>query len=737
MDAFTLVALVLAGIASVTVGIFVLVRDKSSSENISFFGISMGIFCWALGIAGFLLTDDFDTALMWAKFYYFAPIILVLSAIVFAIRFAITIPIPKWLLVLLFFTGATLAALLLVIPTFLTSHIVEDDYGKRVVLGTVAYSVYGVYLLLAFAVTLAIMWLKSGRLNEFYQRQQARMFFVGFGTASLLGLYFNLILPFFGNYSLIMIGPVCTTIFVSTTAYAIAKHHMFDIRAFVVRTVIYALSTILLALTFVAPIVICLFLILEFKIEATHLVVAVVIITLTATNYAKIRAKFDKITAKIFFRDVYEPAKLLSELNQTLASTIELKDLLAKTTQLIDRTIRPEFCVFYLNDEKKEYTRAVGDSKDLLEQITIKKVAECLESIMDDDVYIPRLQAKMSDTRQHLLKEKNIAAVAQLKTRQHEGFFHIGYMLLGSRKSGQQYDVQDIQVLVATANTLAIAIQNALHFEEIRHFNKTLQERVEEQTRKYRTANEKLKKLDETKDEFISMASHQLRTPLTSVKGYLSMVLEGDAGPLKPQQEQLLKQSFMSSQRMVNLIADLLNLSRLNTGKFVIETAPTDLRVIVDQEIAQLHETAKAKNITLTYVNPKTFSLLPLDEGKIHQVVMNFIDNAIYYTPEGGQIEVSLNETPSHIEFRVQDSGIGVPREMQHKLFGKFYRADNARRMRPDGTGLGLYMAKKVVVAQGGSIIFASQEGKGSTFGFRFSKRHVTTHNQTLPSEKA
>jgi signal transduction histidine kinase len=96
----------------------------------------------------------------------------------------------------------------------------------------------------------------------------------------------------------------------------------------------------------------------------------------------------------------------------------------------------------------------------------------------------------------------------------------------------------------------------------------------------------------------------------------------------------------------------------------------------------------------------------------------------------GGTVDISLSEVGSAIEFRVKDSGIGVPREMQHKLFGKFFRADNARRMRPDGTGLGLYMAKKVVLAQGGSIIFESREGKGSTFGFRFSKSSLKPHSE-------
>jgi signal transduction histidine kinase len=101
---------------------------------------------------------------------------------------------------------------------------------------------------------------------------------------------------------------------------------------------------------------------------------------------------------------------------------------------------------------------------------------------------------------------------------------------------------------------------------------------------------------------------------------------------------------------------------------------------------------------------------------------MNFIDNAIYYTPSGGTVTVALRETPATVEYTVKDTGIGVPKAVQHKLFTKFYRAQNAQQARPDGTGLGLFMAKKVVAAQGGAIIFESEEGKGSTFGFRFNK---------------
>jgi len=127
----------------------------------------------------------------------------------------------------------------------------------------------------------------------------------------------------------------------------------------------------------------------------------------------------------------------------------------------------------------------------------------------------------------------------------------------------------------------------------------------------------------------------------------------------------------------------------------------------------------------MKFNKPAKFPQLMLDETKIRQVVMNFTDNAIYYTPAGGSITLDLKETPQSIEFTVKDTGIGVPKAEQHHLFTKFYRAGNARKARPDGTGLGLFMAKKVVVAQGGAIIFKTQEGKGSTFGFSFAEEKL------------
>jgi signal transduction histidine kinase len=205
------------------------------------------------------------------------------------------------------------------------------------------------------------------------------------------------------------------------------------------------------------------------------------------------------------------------------------------------------------------------------------------------------------------------------------------------------------------------------------------------------------------------------------VKGYISLLLDEDAGKINKTQREMLDQAFYASSKMVYLIADLLNISRLKSGKFVITPSSLNLAEIIEQELDQLKDNAKSHRITIRYIKPKDFPNTNMDETKTRQVIMNFLDNAIYYTPPGGTIEVKLGHDDKSIELKVIDSGMGVPAQDQPHLFTKFYRGSNAKKIRPDGTGIGLYMAKKIIVAQGGTILFSSTFGKGSTFGFRIS----------------
>jgi len=294
----------------------------------------------------------------------------------------------------------------------------------------------------------------------------------------------------------------------------------------------------------------------------------------------------------------------------------------------------------------------------------------------------------------------------------------IGYVCLGEHRTST-YGRRDQRVLRTVADELIIAIRNALSVQEVKDLNENLQQRIDAATRELRASNAQLQKLDESKDEFISMASHQLRTPLTSIKGYVSMLMDGDAGKVTNDQKHLLEEAFISSERMVRLIGDFLNVSRLQTGKFMVDKHPLSLAKIVAQEIEGLGPNANARGLKFIYNEPKNIPLMQLDENKIQQVIMNFSDNAIYYSKENSTIKINLQIVGDFVEFTVKDTGIGVPQAEQDQLFNKFFRATNARKQRPDGTGVGLFLAKKVIDAHDGKIIFQSMEGKGSTFGFR------------------
>ena len=732
MSWITTASLLLAAFLSLCVGFIVLARDNKKIENLAFFGIAVSIAGWAIGIAGFLRSNDINTALHWAKFFYFAPIMIVFFSVLFAQRFLYVKSLGRIPNAVLLLCVLGLSLPLLFVKNFITTSLVVKSYGKQVILNPREYLLYSVLLLTCFMVTLALTYLKSttGRYN--LERQQARIFLGGYAASCFLGVFFNLILPGFGDYSLIAVGPPFTTIFVLAIAYAIARHKLFDVRLVVARTLGYASSLLLLSLLYGVVIFGAANVIFGLHFSLASQAFLSMATSFLALVFGQFRKQFDRITNRVFYRDSYEPQELFDNLNKVLVSTVNLKILLRQSSHILANSLKSTYCFVGLRETETSSRRIIGTDTFDFKEADVELVRNLTLHVHETVIIADYLDQKHTLLKE-VMQRNGIAVIVRMAASVHRKEEGIGYIVLGSKKSGNPYTNQDSGVLNTVSKELIIAVQNALRFEEIENFNITLQTKVNEATRKLRRSNEKLKELDETKDDFISMASHQLRTPLTSVKGYISMVLEEDAGKITPTQRDMLGQAFFSSQRMVYLIADLLNVSRLKTGKFIIERTPIQLDQIVQQELRQLQETAAARSLTLQFDKPDSFPVMMLDETKTRQIIMNFIDNAIYYTPTGGHIIVRLINNEHSVELRVEDNGIGVPKNEQQHLFTKFYRAGNARQARPDGTGLGLYMAKKVIVAQGGSLIFNSVEGQGSSFGFVFSKNLAADPDTTQP----
>lgn len=706
-----------AGFVSVILGLLVLLRDPKSLNNISFFGLCVGMSGWSIGIAGFLATQSEDLALVWARFYYFFPLVIGLSLVFFVHTFHAKGKIPlSWKLPSV--AGfLAIAGLLVAQKNFLFEELVYHDWGKQVVLTNSAYLLYSTYVLLAFGASILYLLQYSKKLEGIY-RHQALLFGFGFLIASVLGVLFNLVLPWLNDYRLIWLGPIFTTVVAATVTYSIIKHRMFDIRKVIARSVAYVMSIGLLLVIYILVSSYALTSVLkDIESNLASSLINVLVLTGAVLLYQPQKRFFDKITDRLFYRDSYDPQKFLDELNKVLISNVEIGVLLRHSAKVIEK---------HMKSARIDFVVLEGDLR-VVSAYDMSLSLASVSSLNTSHSKLPKLFMVKEVKKEHSriydqLTALDVEAVAQLGTQLHGNYSPTAYMLLGPKKSGNQYSGGDMKIIELIADELVVAIQNALRFEEIQNFNITLQQKVDDATHKLIKTNQKLKEMDATKDDFISMASHQLRTPLTSIKGLLSMVVEGDAGKLTPLQAEMLGQAYTSSQRMAYLIADLLNVSRLKSGKFSIDRHDTDLAAMIEQEVSQLAETAKARKLAITCEKPANFPILQLDETKTRQIVMNFIDNAIYYTPAGGKIRVKLIDKPKSVEVHVIDSGVGVAKRDQPKLFTKFYRANNARSMRPDGTGLGLFMAKKVIIAQGGAIVFKSQEGKGSTFGFSFPK---------------
>jgi PAS domain S-box-containing protein len=235
--------------------------------------------------------------------------------------------------------------------------------------------------------------------------------------------------------------------------------------------------------------------------------------------------------------------------------------------------------------------------------------------------------------------------------------------------------------------------------------------------------------LDKAKTEFVSLASHQLRTPLSAINWYGEMLLNGDAGKLTKTQHEYITEIFEGNQRMIELVNSLLDVSRLEVGKLANAPVPTDVNKLISDLEKELAVTIKEKGLKL---KNETGDLPPVfaDPKQLRMIVQNLLSNAVKYTPAKGTVAVTLrpadaadlsaaqltHATRPYWYFSVQDTGYGIPKDQQPKIFGKLFRADNVRALDVEGTGLGLYIVKEVVEAMGGRVWFKSIEGAGTTF---------------------
>ena len=287
----------------------------------------------------------------------------------------------------------------------------------------------------------------------------------------------------------------------------------------------------------------------------------------------------------------------------------------------------------------------------------------------------------------------------------------VGIVIFSMVKPESDVSESEKDLLRGFTDIIAVSVQNAQLYSQL-----------ENTTKRLNTANERLRALDKLKDEFLSLAGHELRTPMTAIKSYLWMVLnkKQSEDKITDKTQKYLTRSYESTERLINLVNDMLDVSRIESGRVELnkeEFSMCDIGVLVKEEVmGKLEENKLSMEILPCEDVPK----VKADKGKIHQVLLNLVGNALKFTPAGGKITLAFKQKNGTVETAVNDTGKGISKEDQEKLFTKFGRleGDYASIAATKGTGLGLYLCKQYVEMHKGKIWLESEVGKGTTFTF-------------------
>lgn len=294
----------------------------------------------------------------------------------------------------------------------------------------------------------------------------------------------------------------------------------------------------------------------------------------------------------------------------------------------------------------------------------------------------------------------------------------LGVIFAGNQSDNFGITEGDEELISILANQIGQSVENARLFEQVYRSSQVLESKVQERTHQLSSALEEVQQISRTKSEFISAVSHELRTPLTSIKGYASLLMSGKLGAVPEKVKDRLDKINKHSDSLVQLINNLLDISRIESGRIEMEFLKHPLFPVVENVADLLAPQMKEKEIVFKNAVPKDLPHVPMDYSQVERIFINLVGNAIKFTPPKGTITVKAEAKDGMAVISVTDSGIGISEEDAAKLFDEFYRVENDINQTVKGSGLGLALVKKIVLAHKGGIQVKSTPGKGSTFLF-------------------
>lgn len=692
-------------ITTLFLGVIVLARNPRSKLNLTFFAFSLDVSLWSLCYYIWQISITAESALFWSRalmaFAIFIPVLYL-----HFIRFLHKAENSKTV----FLTVVYCVFAVFLIADLFSSYFIPsvrsiDDFQFWPVAGPIYYLFLALWV--GFMVYNAYFLFSMQKKSEGLQRLQIKYVFIGFVLGLIGGItnyfmWFGIPIPPFGN--------ILVTVYVGLNAYAIIKHRFFDIRLVVARTVAYASLVAIFAAFYTGSIYWISRSFLSESVSSNQALISALLALFIAFTFQPLKNFLERVTNKIFFRNGYSSNELLSKLTKVMASTLDLESLTKNTLHELLDTMHIAHGTFIIFDNNNIYPPVYEgfSSQPHYDVATIRKFSGLDRTVIFEE--------ETDESIKGLMRQFDFSISLSL----HVGDKQHGLLVLGEKKSGDIYSTQDIEVLGIFGPEISVAVQNAKAYEEIRRFNITLKEEVDRATKDLQVANIKLKELDQLKDDFVSVASHELRTPMTAIRSYVWMALNRPDIKLSEKMHRYLDRTLISTERLINLVNDMLNVSRIESGRVEITPKVLDIAALVSGIVEDILPKAEEKMIRVDILKtpvPQVFA----DGEKVQQILLNLLGNALKFTPIEGTITISFLGDGNGVDISVKDSGVGITKEDLSRLFKKFGRLDNSyvAAATSGGTGLGLYISKSLVELMGGKIWVSSEGvGKGTTFTF-------------------
>jgi len=737
---FISIFLILISLLNFGLGIFIYSRSGKSRANIYFGFFAIFVALWGVTIFGFRMAEQELIALGWMKAAYISAILIALSFWYFSFEFIKRVNVPIFITALNFLV-AFFFSYIIATSGFLVQDLYFRFWGKGVILSPPGWYLFAAYFIFYFLSAHLILFRKYIVAYGIERIQLKFVVFSVFIAGEIFGVFFNLILPspFLNNFRYIWLGPLFTAIIIVSITYAIIRHHLLNVKVIAAELLTAALAFVVIIELFLS------------KNRNEFLFRSVIVLLVFFFGYLLIRSVINEVKRReelqVLTDRLRQSNLLLAERNKFLTALQELTELITRTLdfkkamQEIADGIASKlgyiggFIVILSEDEERLELAALSQApltKKALKLLPVKpekyvtdfkksktlgtmavktgkiQIGEQLEKFISPPVGKTTAQAI-----QKLIGIKLIIAVPIYAENKVIG--SIEFLLDKPEKELKQTEIQMMKVL---ADQAGIVTRNLRYLQKIQDVNDKLAK-----------ANVELQKLDRAKSEFISIASHQLRTPLTIVKGYLSMIFEGMYGQVNSQVETTLKKVSESADRLISLVNDLLDISRIESGKIVFNIKPMSLANLAASVVEEFRLKAKEKDLKIIYKKPTGLPLIQGDEAKLRQVMMNLLDNSIKYTSQG-KITVNVEKVEDWVEFSVKDSGMGIEKKDMALLFQKFSRGTGMSLVHTEGSGIGLFVGRKIIQAHQGRI-WAESRGKGQGSRFVFRIRAIKNNKKT------